>query len=163
METDWMKLRMDCSWKRLQAIVFRNVPVTPQTLSLTLISPTAEVVFTSSQALTCNPTWTMPEISLRSYPLTINLLNESNIPVWTGGIDLCDLYFVTSDLKDIDWLKGLAVLLQFYNEGYYTVPSLAAEVCEAAKSNSQQIKISVTTLAQPREVDFGKLQKEYEK
>lgn len=162
MEEDWVKLRMDCSWKRMQAIVFRNVPVAPQTLSLTLISASGEVVFSSSLGLTCNPAWTLPPISLQAYPLTANLIGEGDAMVWTGGIDLCELYFVTSDLKDIDWLQGLAVLLQFYNEGYYTVYPLAAEVCEAAKSNSQQIKISVTTLAQPREVDFAKLQRDYE-
>ena len=163
MEADWVKLRMDCSWKRLQAVVFRNVPATPQTLSVALITAAGEVVFASSQGLTCNPAWTLPSIPLQCFPLTINLMDEGSAVLWTSAIDLCALYFVTSDLKDIDWLQGLAVLLQFYNEGYYTVYSLASEVCEAAKSNSQQIKISVTTLAQPREVDYGKLRMEYEK
>lgn len=161
MEADWVKLRMDCSWKRLQGVVFRNVQSKPQPMSVVIEANTGQTLFTGRQGITCNPAWTLPNIPLSAYPITIHLLGEDGSQLWTDTADLRELYFVTSDLKDMEWLQGIAVLFHFYNEGYYSVPSLASEACEAAKNNSQQIKISVTTLAQAREVDFAKLQSEY--
>jgi hypothetical protein len=163
MDQDWQKLLMDCSWKRLQGFAFRNVPCPPQTLVLTVTSVSGQFLSTYSEQMTCNPTWPVQSISLKSFPITLHLHTALGELLWTGQVDLRLLYFVTSDLKDIDGLKGIALLLHFQNEGYYTVSSQAADVCEAAKNNSQQIKIAVTTLAQAREVDFYKLQTEYMK
>ena len=162
MEADWEKLKMDCSWKRLQAVAFRNVPGSPQPLSLTVVSVGSGVVFHQQHAVTCNPTWTLPAIRLKDFPVIVQLKGENGEEMWAEPIDIRVLYFVTSDLKDIEQLPSMAVLFLFQNEGYYTLQSQAAAACSSAKNNSQQIKISVTTLAQPREVAFSRLQTDYQ-
>ena len=81
--------------------------------------------------------------------------------IWTDEVDLKNLYFVTSDLKDLERPSELVVLLHFGEHGYFTVQSLAPAACTAAQSNSDQQKTIATFCAQATPIDFTSLQEKY--
>ena len=161
MSGEWVKLAMDCSWKRLQEVGFRCVPGPPTDLVLVGRAQSGEQVFKLTEEFTINPTWTLPAIPHKKFPVCFELQTSAGSLIWTDSIDLRRLFFVTSDLKDLERTPSLAMILHFRGDGFYTVESLAPMVCEAARNNNDQIKILGTSCAQARSVDFTKLQHRY--
>lgn len=161
MSSDWRKLHTDCSWKRLAAVLIRAVPGGPQSLCLTLSSQRGEALASLREEFTANPTWRLPSWPRSHFPLRLHLFAEDETLIWTGEVDLKKLYFVTSDLKDLERPSELVVLLHFGEHGYFTVESLAPAACTAAQSNSDQQKTIATFCAQATPIDFPCLQEKY--
>src|SRR5574343_1954287 len=155
MGRDWMKLHVDCSWKRLQTVAFRGVDE-PQDLTLIVTADSGERLLALTEEFTCNPTWELPQLPHKAYPLRLDLQAADGSSLWSEAVDFRNLYYVTSDLKDLERTKSLALLLHFRDDAYYTIESLAETVCEAARSNNDQIKLLGTRWAQAREMDFSK-------
>ena len=95
------------------------------------------------------------------FPLQLQLLTENERQIWVNEVDLKQLYFVTSDLKDLERPAQLVVLLYFGEHGYYTTEEFAPVACMAAQGNSDQQKTIATFCAQATALDFRTLQEKY--
>lgn len=158
---EWRKLHTDCSWKHPLSVLIRAVPNSPQSLSLHLTSTTNHSLCVYTEEFTCNPSFTLPSLPRTVYPLHIQLSTESGEVLWTGVIDLKKLYFVTSDLQDLERPASFVVLFLFSDQGYYTTEEFAEVACGSAQTNSDQQKILATFCAQEQQINFHRLQEKY--
>mmetsp|Transcript_2159 Transcript_2159/g.5451 ORF Transcript_2159/g.5451 Transcript_2159/m.5451 type:complete len:160 (+) Transcript_2159:1451-1930(+) len=157
-----MSLEADCSWRRLDTMIFRNLPIPPLQLHLTITSSSGTVLASRPHSLSSNPNWTNLDLPCTASPFTLSLLDSNKSTVYKAIIDLSRVHFIATDIEELESFDFLALMFEFTDEqGWYTTSEFSSRLSPKASGSTRQIKILATQAAFPREINFNSLRQAY--
>lgn len=158
-----MSLETDCSWRRLDTMIFRNLPGPPLPLYLIITSQSGTVLASRPHSLSSNPNWTNLDLPCTASPFTLSLQDSNHATVHKAILDLSQVHFIATDIeKELESFDFLALMFEFTDEqGWYTTTEFSSLLSSKASSSSKQIKILATQAALPREIQFSSLRLAY--
>ena len=156
-----MSIQWDCYPKRLRSIVVRNLQGYPSNLTLSITNHSKSINLTKSHIFTSNPTWRQLDIPGSSFPLSIEILNESKDVVYKSELKSEEMYFICEQLEDLNPFNFPALLLEFNHEAYYTTAEYAESLTKLAVNCDKLLKYQATSEAKARMINHFEARQKY--